>query len=581
MGLSHHHISPGCLFVLDFRSSCTGSPNISHGAYILVYISILRSCLAPIAGYSRRVDLPALRVPAAQRFVSMISGVVASLADLPSLSDAQKVLMSLPFELGGCGISDAIASSDANPDWYPFVSSFLFSRAYLRGLDIDLRPEAIAGLPAAVNTVAKTLDVASVDLLQWNTARLAHLQKRLSVPLRAEFACSFVRDHVLRAPTPLRDVLATRYLENTCKPSYSALLAPVFNVGCVRPDRVVAGMLRLRLLETPGASWDPSVPPPTVCSGCSAPVFQESRFDSRAWPGHEVLRAGLSDLELLNCDGFESADFPSATPSWDMLRAAVHVRPPGATPSLVHGLSCLCVAASRKDCHDNVHVAAASCFTQKGFRVTNSNYSNPPANKKMVDFTVWAPLVRIPDVPGPQGTRAFDVSVVVLPGTLPAGVSFPPLPPWDGDNPDAAAKLFSRWIADAKRVAFEPLSIRERAKVRHHLPGTVCEPLVFSALGGHMPATVRRLPRGGASKAQAGVQHRTRQNGLQQISNALLSSAISRLVAFQEFNSGLYASQATAPALPVRFRGLRSPFVAARTVLGAPASEVAGAVART
>ena len=48
---------------------------------------------------------------------------------------------------------------------------------------------------------------------------------------------------------------------------------------------------------------------------------------------------------------------------------------------------------------------------------------------------------------------------------------------WDGANPVTAAKHFHRWLADAKRVAFEPLYARERAKVKHHLPGTTCEPL--------------------------------------------------------------------------------------------------------
>ena len=92
-------------------------------------------------------------------------------------------------------------------------------------------------------------------------------------------------------------------------------------------------------------------------------------------------------------------------------------------------------------------------------------------NKKMVDFTVWASIVRIPDVPGPQGTRAFDVALSVLTGLLPGSVVLPPLPVWDGDNLVTAAKHFHRWLADAKRVAFEPLYARERAKLAHPLPG--------------------------------------------------------------------------------------------------------------
>ncbi len=121
-------------------------------------------------------------------------------------------------------------------------------------------------------------------------------------------------------------------------------------------------------------------------------------------------------------------------------------------------------------------------------------------------------------------TRLAPLVLSVLTGLLPDGVVLPPLPVWDGDNPVIAAKCFHRWQAEAKRVAFEPLHDRERAKVAQHLPGTVCEPLVFSSLGGHTeesPATIRRLPRDGARKEAAGVQSRTRQNGCQQISKAL------------------------------------------------------------
>jgi hypothetical protein len=170
--------------------------------------------------------------------------------------------------------------------------------------------------------------------------------------------------------------------------------------------------------------------------------------------------------------------------------------------------------------------------------VTDSNFSNRGRNKKMVDFTSWASIVRIPDVPGPQGTRAFDVALSVLTGLLPDGVGLPPLPVWDGDNTVTAAKCFHRWLADAKRVACEPLYDRERAKVAQHLPGTVCEPLVFSSLGSRTPATIR-LPRGGARKEAAGVQSRTRQNGFQQISKALLSSVITRFDALQLSSSDL------------------------------------------
>ena len=62
-----------------------------------------------------------------------------------------------------------------------------------------------------------------------------------------------------------------------------------------------------------------------------------------------------------------------------------------------------------------------------------------------------------------------------------------------------------------KRIVFDPLYVKEKAKIKHHLPDTICVPLVFSSLGGHTPATIRQLPRGGApKKSAAGVQPRTR-----------------------------------------------------------------------
>ena len=109
---------------------------------------------------------------------------------------------------------------------------------------------------------------------------------------------------------------------------------------------------------------------------------------------------------------------------------------------------------------------------------------------------------------------------------------------------------FHCWLADAKRVTFEPLYARERAKVKHHFPGTACEPLVFSSLGGHTRATIRRLPRGGARKEAAGVQSRTRQNGFQQVYKALLFSVISRFDAFQLSSSVLSAARVAAPPAP-------------------------------
>jgi hypothetical protein len=537
---------------------------------------ILRSCLAPLAGHSRRTELPHTRVRAAQRLHSQICDVVARLADLPSLSDGQKLIVPLPFEFAGLDIKDAVVVTDDLLDWFPFVASFLFSRAKLRETGITLHIDLIEGLAVAIDGVAKYLNVASVDLLQWDVKRLRHLQRRITAPTRAELAGMLVRDHILPAPEPQCNVLATRFLENTCKTSYAALTAPVFNSGCVYTDTFVAGVLRLRLLETPALPTEPSADFPTVCTGCGTSVFQEPRFGDGGLDSAEFVRAGLSEAEVLNSDGFIHSDIPSVVLSAEEIRAVAHNRPEGFTSAFVHAQACLCCAESRTSCHDRVHAACASMFRGKGFRVTDSNFSNRGRNKKMVDFTVWASIVRIPDVPGPQGTRAFDVALSVLTGLLPDGVVLPPLPVWDGDNPVTAAKCFHRWLADAKRVAFEPLYDRERAKVAHHLPGTVCEPLVFSSLGGHTPATIRRLPRGGARKEAAGVQSRTRQNGFQQISKALLSSVITRFDAFQLSSSDLSAARVAAPSAPAA----RQQRVATAAAAAAQASSPRAAASR-
>ncbi len=200
---------------------------------------ILRSCLAPLAGHSRRTELPHTRVRAAQRLHSQICDVVARLADLPSLSDGQKLIVPLPFEFAGLDIKDAVVVTDDLLDWFPFVASFLFSRAKLRETGITLHIDLIEGLAVAIDGVAKYLNVASVDLLQWDVKRLRHLQRRITAPTRAELAGMLVRDHILPAPEPQCNVLATRFLENTCKTSYAALTAPVFNSGCVYTDTLL------------------------------------------------------------------------------------------------------------------------------------------------------------------------------------------------------------------------------------------------------------------------------------------------------------------------------------------------------
>ena len=84
-----------------------------------------------------------------------------------------------------------------------------------------------------------------------------------------------------------------------------------------------------------------------------------------------------------------------------------------------------------------------------------------------------------------------------------------------------------------------PLCDREKVKVAHHLPDTVCESLVFSSLGACTPATLRRLPRGGAAKgASKVIRPHAREIGLQTISKALLNSVIARFFAFEERSSG-------------------------------------------
>ncbi len=100
-----------------------------------------------------------------------------------------------------------------------------------------------------------------------------------------------------------------------------------------------------------------------------------------------------------------------------------------------------------------------------------------------------------------------------------------------------------------KRILFQPLYAKERMKIAHHLPGTVCEPLVFSSWGGHTPGALNRLPRGGAIKGVPGVASRVTQNGVQQISLALLSSVIDRFSAFQDGGSYQRVSLALNPAL--------------------------------
>ncbi len=86
---------------------------------------IFRSCLDPLAGHSRRTELPHARVRAAQRLHSQIRDVVARLTDLPSLPDGQKLIVPLPFEFAGLDMKDAVVFTDNLLDWFPFVQGIV------------------------------------------------------------------------------------------------------------------------------------------------------------------------------------------------------------------------------------------------------------------------------------------------------------------------------------------------------------------------------------------------------------------------------------------------------------------------
>ena len=83
-------------------------------------------------------------------------------------------------------------------------------------------------------------------------------------------------------------------------------------------------------------------------------------------------------------------------------------------------------------------------------------------------------------------------------------------------------------------------------------------------------------PRGGARKEAAGVQSRTRQNGFQQISKALLSSVITRFDAFQLSCSDLSAARVAAPSAPAA----RQQRVATAAAAAAQASSPRAAASR-
>ena len=109
--------------------------------------------------------------------------------------------------------------------------------------------------------------------------------------------------------------------------------------GFVKSDALVSGLLRLRLLETPDNNVNALETNPTQCGFCNTPVFAEPRFDRDEFLDSEVLRGGLSDLEVLN-----SGDVGLSTlPSLSELFHATHVRPPGMVSGIFRAQGCLCV----------------------------------------------------------------------------------------------------------------------------------------------------------------------------------------------------------------------------------------------
>ena len=146
--------------------------------------------------------------------------------------------------------------------------------------------------------------------------------------------------------------------------------------------------------------------------------------------------------------------------------------------------------------------------------------------------------------------------------------------------PSASVTSYTKWCADtaeSKRVVFHQLYARELAKVAHHLPGTACEPFVFSSLGAHTPSTLRRLPRGDVRKGLFGAASHARETGLQAISSALFSSVLARFNAFQDRSSGFgYDGPAAAPIPVARERQFARPRAAVAAFVAAPHLGMAG-----
>ena len=110
-----------------------------------------------------------------------------------------------------------------------------------------------------------------------------------------------------------------------CVFSFASINSSAFNPGFVKSDAIISALLRLRLLETPDNNANVLESDPTQRGFCNTPVFPEPRCNRYEFLDSEVLRAGLSDLEVLN-----SGDAGLSTlPSLSELLHATHVRPPG------------------------------------------------------------------------------------------------------------------------------------------------------------------------------------------------------------------------------------------------------------
>jgi hypothetical protein len=125
-------------------------------------------------------------------------------------------------------------------------------------------------------------------------------------------------------------------------------------------------------------------------------------------------------------------------------------------------------------CHDRVHAACAGMLRKEGVPCEIQNIlvtQVKPATtcdglellqqgSQQENGRLYCLCISCPHHGRPQSTRVFDVALSALTALLSDGVVLTPLPVWGGDNTVTAANCFHCWLADAKRVAFEPLYYR-------------------------------------------------------------------------------------------------------------------------